>query len=263
MIVMTLTLTIVAVNTRIAIVKNPEAHRNAAMTPDRTIASPGLGDSQRLLLEALKRRGESTLAELEGSLDLAVETVRSHLQALVAQGLVERAGLLRSGPGRPRVRYRLAGAGEALFPRRDRELLSELAAFLLDSGHGALLEEFFFERLRRKRAEAEARLAGVAIDERLDAVAKLLSEDGFLAEVVTDAAGRHLRLCHCPLRELIEVSHLPCRAEMALVGELLGGSLRRESFIPDGASSCTYALGPAEAPRPLPTPANRRKRAAS
>ena len=48
--------------------------------------------------------------------------------------------------------------------------------------------------------------AGVPEAERLDAVAKLLSEEGFLAEVVSDATGRHLRLAHCPLRELVEVS---------------------------------------------------------
>lgn len=233
------------------------------MSPATTIASPGIGASQRALLEALKRRGESTLAELEGSVEVAAETVRSHLQALVAQGLVERSGLLRAGPGRPRIRYQLSEAGDALFPQRDRELLRELASFLLDSGHGALLEEFFTERLRRKRAEADARLAGVPESERLDAVAKLLSEEGFLAEVVTDAAGRHLRLGHCPLRELVEVSRLPCRAEMALVGELLGQPLHRESFIPDGAPSCTYAVGPAQPPRPRSTPAPRRRRAAS
>ena len=231
------------------------------MSSEGTIASPGIGASQCALLEALKRRGESTLAELEGSLELASETVRSHLQALVAQGLAERCGLLRSGPGRPRVRYRLTEAGEALFPRRDRELLRELASFLLDSGHGALLEGFFAARLRRKRAAAEARLADVPAKERLDAVAKLLCEDGFLAEVVTDDSGRHLRLCHCPLRELVEVSRLPCRAEMELVGELLGDTLQRESFIPDGAPSCTYAVGPQK--QPLITLTARRRRAAS
>lgn len=233
------------------------------MSPADTIASPGLGASQRALLEALKRRGESTLAELEGSLDLAAETVRSHLQALVAQGLVERSGLLRAGPGRPRIRYRLSEAGDALFPRRDRELLRELAQHLIDTGRGALLEQFFTDRLRRKRAEAEARLTGVPEAERLEAVAGLLSEEGFLAEVVTDAAGRHLRLAHCPLRELVEVSHLPCRAELALVGELLGRPLHRESFIPDGAPSCTYALGSAKPPRPRSTPTARRRRTAS
>lgn len=233
------------------------------MSPAGSIASPGIGDSQRALLEALKRRGESTLAELEGSLELAAETVRSHLQALVAQGLAERSGLLRSGPGRPRVRYRLTEQGDALFPRRDRELLRELATYLLDCGHGTLLEEFFTERLRRKRAEAESRLADLPDEARLDGVAKLLCEDGFLAEVVRDASGRHLRLGHCPLRELVEISRLPCRAEMALVGELLGAELHRESFIPDGAPSCTYAIGAEPRPRPLTTLAPRQRRAAS
>jgi len=226
-----------------------------------TIASPGIGASQRALLEALKRRGQSTLAELEGALDLAAETVRSHLQALVAQGLVERSGLLRSGPGRPRVRYCLTAAGEALFPRSEGELLRELAVFLVESGQGSLLEDFFAARLRRKRAAAEARLAEVPAEQRLDAVAKLLSEDGFLAEVVAGEAGRRLRLCHCPLRELVEVSRLPCRAEMELVGDLLGDALERESFIPDGAPSCTYAVVPkSRRPAALPT---RRRRAAS
>ncbi len=254
MIVMTLILTTAPVNARLV-----------AMTTAETIASPGIGASQRALLEALKRRGESTLAELESSVDLAAETVRSHLLALTSQRLVERSGELRSGPGRPRIRYRLSAAGDALFPQRDRELLREIATFLVETGHNALLEDFFAERLRRKRAEAEARLAAVPAHERLEAVARLLSEEGFLAEVVTDAgdAGPHLRLCHCPLRELVEVSRLPCRAEMALVGELLGSALRRESFIPDGAPSCTYGLEPAKPPRPRSTPVTRRRRATS
>lgn len=235
---------------------SPPRRAATAATP---IASPGIGASQRALLDALKRRGESTLAELEGSVDLATETLRSHLQALVGAGLVERAGLARAGPGRPRIRYRLAAAGEALFPRRDRELLSELATFLVDSGHGSLLEQFFTARLRRKRGEAEAKLAGIPEAERLDAVARLLTEDGFLAEVVAGPEGPRLRLAHCPLRDLVEVSRLPCRAELALVRGLLGRSLHRESFIPDGAPSCTYTLGAAQAPTPPSTPAARRR----
>jgi len=225
--------------------------------PSGAITSPGLGASQRALLEALKRRGEATLAELEGAVELAAETVRSHLQALVAQRLVERSGVVRAGAGRPRIRYRLAEGGEALFPRRERELLAELARFLIDSGRGALLEEFFAERLARKRADAEARLAGVPESGRLEAVARLLSEEGFLAEVADGPQGPRLRLAHCPLRELVEVSRLPCRAEMALVGGLLGQTLHRESFIPDGAPACTYAAGPI-APTRAPSRSDRR-----
>lgn len=209
-------------------------------------ATPGLGSSQRAVLETFKRQGESTLAQLELSVELAVETVRSHLQALEAQGLIERAGLERSGPGRPRVRYRLAAAGEALFPRGEGDLLRDLAAYLIRAGHTPLLEAFFEERLERKRSVARARLVDVPAEARPEAVAQLLSEEGFLAEVTSDDAGLALRLCHCPLRAVVDVTRLPCRAELALVRELLGDQpLERVSFIPDGAACCTYRIGQA------------------
>lgn len=207
------------------------------------ILGPGLGESQRALLDLLKRRGEATLAELEKELDLARETVRDHLKALAAQGLVERAGLRRHGPGRPQVVYRLASSGQELFPRREGQLLKELATFLLGRGHGELLQTFFEERVGRKRQELQRRISELDGAERFREVAKILSEEGFLAEVTDDGPDRfRLRLCHCPLREIVAVSHLPCRAEMTLVEELLGESLRRESFMPHGGSSCTYVL---------------------
>ena len=68
-----------------------------------------------------------------------------------------------------------------------------------------------------------------------------------MAEIESTATGSCLRLCHCPLREVVAVSHLPCRAEMALVEELLGEPLQRLSFMPDGASACTYSIGESKA----------------
>lgn len=207
------------------------------------IEGPGLGPSQRLLLERLKRLGTATLGDLEGDLGLARETVRDHLKALGAEGLVERAGLLREGPGRPQVLYRLSAQGERLFPRREGELLRELAGFLLEGGREDLLAAFFDRRAQGRRDRLRARVAGLDPERRLREVAAILTEEGFLAEITEPGGGSpRLRLCHCPLREVVAVSHLPCRAELALVEELLGRSLVRETFIPDGASACTYAL---------------------
>ena len=206
---------------------------------------PGLGASQRTLLERLKRRGESTLAELEEGSELARETLRSHLASLAEQGLVERAGLRRAGPGRPRVVYRLTPRGEALFPRREGELLAELAGHLLERGDRELLERFFTERVERKRTALTARCAGLDEPGKLREIARALSEEGFLAEErVMPGRQAELRLCHCPVRALVDVTQLPCRAEMNLVEEILGRPLERRSFIPDGAPSCTYVVLP-------------------
>lgn len=219
------------------------------------LRGPGLGESQRTLLELVKRRGEATLAELETGMEVARETVRSHLDSLTAQRLIERAGVRRRGPGRPQVVYRLSAQGEALFPRREGEMLAELARFLLESEHPELVEEFFIARTAAKRALSAGRLKDLGASDRLREIARSLSQEGFLAEAAFDGGEPiGLRLCHCPLRDLVTVTHLPCRAEMKLVEMLLGRQLVRTQFMPDGDTSCTYAL--AASPRRQRKPAS-------
>lgn len=201
----------------------------------------GLGDSQRELLLEVKRRGEATLGELAPAFDLATETLREHLNALTARGLIRRVGRRRDGPGRPAIVYALSEPGEALFPQREGELLRELAEHLSESGREDVLEEFFERRIARRRDEAESRLEGLEGEERVREIARILSEEGFMAEVESDGdGGVRLRLCHCPLKEMVAVSSLPCRAEIGYIEELLGRSLERSEYMPDGDHSCTY-----------------------
>lgn len=213
------------------------------------IIGPGIGESQRRLLELVKRAGECTLADLEAGMDLSRETLRIHLKSLAAQGLVERSGVQRAGPGRPHVLYRLTAAGDELFPRREGALLRELASFLLDQGQRDLLEEFFAARLVRKRRAAEAEIAGLEGRERLQKIADILSEDGFLAEIVDTASGPQLRLCHCPIQDLVAISDLPCRFELALIEGLVGDRPAREAFMPEGSHACVYSISSARAKR--------------
>ncbi|MEO8505409.1 MAG: hypothetical protein ABI609_16045 [Acidobacteriota bacterium] len=220
---------------------------------------PGLGESQRTLLELIKRAGEVTLAGLEHDIGVARETVRSHLAALVGARLVERSGVRRSGPGRPQIVYRLTAEGDALFPRREGELLADLARFLLANGQGGLLEGFFVERTERRRERLMKRVEGLDGGERLQEVARVLSEEGFLAELRTEsesesefesesksdtatAPAATLRLCHCPLRDLVAVTQLPCRFEQILLESLLGRSLERTGYRPDGDACCSYLV---------------------
>jgi len=184
---------------------------------------PGLGETQRLLLLALKRVGVATIAELREELDLAPATLREHLQTLALHGLVERRGTRRHERGRPEVVYGIAPAGEALFPRADATVLRELVQFLEREGQQVTLGRFFTERLARRRVEGLARVAGLAGAERLAEVARLFSEEGYMAEPGTAADGTPaLRMRHCPLRDVVATTDLPCRAEIALAQELAG-----------------------------------------
>jgi predicted ArsR family transcriptional regulator len=211
----------------------------------RAVRAPGLSASRRLLLDSLKRQGAATIAALGSEAGLNVETVRHHLRALGAQGLVERRGTQRTGPGRPEVVYGLSGAAEGLFPRREGEVLRALVVHMKDTGNEGLLTEFFDAYIGERREAALARLSHLEGRARVEEAARILSELGFMALAQGGADGSELRLCHCPLREVVGVTRIPCRAELGFVRELLGERLARLSYMPAGDASCTYRSGAA------------------
>jgi predicted ArsR family transcriptional regulator len=216
---------------------SPSVRRTA---PVPAVQAPGLSASQRQILDLLKRRGVSTIPALAAGVALNVETVRHHLRALASLGYAERRGTRAAGPGRPEVLYALTAAAEKLFPRREGEVLRELAAHLAATGNESLLQEFFDGYIGARRAGALARVAGLSGAARLEEIARILSELGFMASVEAVRGRPRLHLCHCPLRDLVEVSRVPCRAELGFIRELLGGELTRLAYMPAGDASCSY-----------------------
>lgn len=203
---------------------------------------PKLNSSQRTILDLLKHRGSLTVPALASTLDLNVETVRSHVKGLVREDLVRREGSVADGPGRPEIVYGLTADAERLFPRSEPEILRRLAGYLRRTDHQDLLDDFFDEWLGERREEAMARVAHLEGDERLDEVAAIMSELGFMALVERTDDAKRLRLCHCPMRSLIQETRMPCRAEIGFVRELLGEELRRETYIPAGDAACSYRM---------------------
>ncbi|MBI2406817.1 MAG: helix-turn-helix domain-containing protein [Gemmatimonadetes bacterium] len=194
----------------------------------------------RSLLDALKYRGRATVPELASDLDLNVETVRDHLRTLEGRELVRRDGTLQQGPGRPEIVFVLTAAAEALFPRREAEILRELAQFMVAHRQAPLLRDFFREYVSERREQGLARVEGLTGRKRVREVARIMDEMGFMP--VLEDHGDTLRLCHCPMRGLVEATDLPCREEIGLLRELLDGSLTRVSHMPHGDLACAYKV---------------------
>ena len=157
-------------------------------------------------------------------------------------GLVRREGTQRSGPGRPEVVYGLTAEADPLFPRREGETLRDLAAHLVKSGQAEVLREFFERRIGGRRADALARVRHLRGRARVAEVARIFSELGFMAVVEEDDGAPRLRLCHCPIRELVRSTRIPCVAEIGLIRRLLGEELTRVSYMPAGDTSCAYRM---------------------
>ena len=94
-----------------------------------------------------------------------------------------------------------------------------------------------------QREDVQARVRDLETNDRLEAVAEILTDQGFLADVVGSQTGPpRLRIYHCPLCGVVDVCQLPCQAESALLSDLLGARLERETYMPDGDAACTYAV---------------------
>lgn len=191
------------------------------------------------LLVHLKRAQPQTAKQLAAHLGVSLNAARHHLKELEAEGLVryERA---HRGVGAPAFSYRLSVAGEGLFPRRYRETLTALLDRIVER-HGreaavGLLEAHLAELAIQVRHE----LQGLSPQERLAAVARLRTEQGYMAEAsAVDSAGM-LTEHNCAIQAVAERFPEICEAEARFLAETLGAEVDRREHILGGCAACEY-----------------------
>lgn len=192
------------------------------------------------VLVQLKRGQRLTAKELASRLAVSLNAVRHHLKELEAEGLVSYEREHR-GIGAPVFLYSLSPAGEALFPRRYEETLTALLDRIVEregrEAAVALLEGHVAELAGRLHAE----LDGSRPEERLQIVARVRSEQGYMAEAGTAAGSAGVLTEHnCALQAIAERFPEICAAEARLLAEVLRADVDRREHILGGCPSCEY-----------------------
>jgi DeoR family suf operon transcriptional repressor len=193
------------------------------------------------VLVELKKAQPLTTRELASRLGTSLNAVRHHLKELEEQELVSYERQHR-GVGAPTFAYRLTPAGEALFPRRYDATLTSLLDDLVDlqgrEAAVALLEARYSAVAQRLQQELE----GSSPAERLQAVTRMLSEDGYMAEMSFTPGNTTLTEHNCAIQAVAERFPEICAAEAKLIAEVLGAEVYREKHILKGCSACEYRL---------------------
>jgi DeoR family transcriptional regulator, suf operon transcriptional repressor len=201
-----------------------------------------MGRARMGVLTALKTRGEATADQLAAELGLSVGAIRQQLGPLGDEGLVAHRDD-RLGRGRPRRWYCLAPAAEALFPKRYGQLTNQLLGFIGEADP-ALVAEAFDRRSRQRQVRAETRTAGLPFDEKVRELAKILDEDGYLAdcERVSDGVWRIAEL-NCAILDVASQHGMACGSELAFIRAVLSeASVERVSHILSGGHACAYEI---------------------
>jgi DeoR family suf operon transcriptional repressor len=191
-----------------------------------------------VLLE-LKRVGRLTARSLAERLGVSVNAVRHHLKELEAEGLVAYERVHR-GVGAPAYAYGLTADGEALFPRRYEATLTALLDRMIErdgrAAAVAMLESRFAELSSRLRTE----LVGRGPAERLQALGRALSEEGYMAEVGEQGGVATLTEHNCAIPVIAERFPEICAAEARFLAEVLDAEVDRREHMLAGCSTCEY-----------------------
>jgi DeoR family transcriptional regulator, suf operon transcriptional repressor len=194
-----------------------------------------------ILLELKKSQG-LTAKELATRAGVSLNAVRHHIKELEAERLIAYERLHR-GVGAPPFAYRLTTGGHALFPRRYEAALTEVLNQVVElQGRNAAvaLLEARYERLT-ERLQQELRGADSA--QKLKAMARLLSDDGYMAEASPAADDGGTLIEHnCAIQAVAERFPEICAAEAKFLAAVLGGEVQREHHILAGCSACEYRV---------------------
>ena len=178
------------------------------------INEPGVTAAQSRVLSTLRDAGRAlTLSELQEATGLHHNTLRGHLDALVAAGSASRIASRSGGRGRPAWAY--------LAREPEYAALAMALASGLDSGEGRALDP---AAVRGGRAWGERLRDQLgAVEDGRERVLLALAHTGFAPELAPGPDGDRVTLNACPLLDAAR-SHpaVVCAVHLGLVEGVLG-----------------------------------------
>lgn len=174
------------------------------MTDRRNTLALGLSRSR--VLDVLQQSAAPlAINEVATAVGLHPNTVRFHLDNLVAQGFAAREREGRERPGRPRALYRATLDAQRVGQRSYRLLAEILAGYLAKRGpESASAALHAGEAWGRLLTERPATSRHVDTGEATRQLVATLDDIGFDPEAVRSGRSRHVLLHHCPFREVAE-----------------------------------------------------------
>jgi len=193
----------------------------------------------RLILE----NGPITAFALSSRLGLTPAAIRRHLDALLAERMIEvrKARTYGTrGRGRPAKLFAITDAGRSAFEHAYDDLATNALRFL-----ARIRPEAVAEFAREQVADLEWRyrtaVQAAAPADRVEALAGALTADGYAASAGVSPSGGGQQLCqhHCPVAHVAAEFPQLCEAETEAFGRLLGTPVQRLATIAHGDGICT------------------------
>jgi predicted ArsR family transcriptional regulator len=193
------------------------------------------------ILQYLKENSGSTAQEIALALGVTAVAVRKHLEVLAVEGKVgvRRLPLPR---GRPKFVYELTGQTDSLFPKAYDRLAVDLLDEVVSMDGEEKLGRLFQVRNEKLVSQYMDRLGGKGFVEKLEELARLRDEEGYMAVLRHREGSFVLSEHHCPIYAIAQRFPAACACETELFKQVLETDVERETRLVDGEPCCTYRI---------------------
>ncbi|QYC42959.1 Helix-turn-helix domain protein [Nonomuraea coxensis DSM 45129] len=198
----------------------------------------------RLILE----HGPVAAAALGERLGLTPAAVRRHLDALLADGMIEPRTVRprgQRGRGRPAKLFAITDAGRSAFEHAYDDLAGSALRYLADRMGQDAVTDFARSQVSGLLKRLEPVMRAVPAEQRVQVLAQALSADGYAASASKAKSGGD-QLCqhHCPVAHAAAEFPQLCEAETEAFAQLLGTPVQRLATIAHGDGVCTTHVSP-------------------
>lgn len=196
--------------------------------------------TRNAVARSVLENGPSTAVAIGERLGLTPAGVRRHLDLLIEDGILEarepHSALVR-GRGRPSKVFVMTDAGREKFEHSYDDLAVAALKFISERSGAHVVDDF-----AHSRAEEIGRKAVVALEKsnnKNEALADFLTEQGYATTVHSRGLGEELCQHHCPIAHVAAEFPQLCEAETELFSQLLGTHVQRLATIAHGDGVCT------------------------
>nr|WP_229075309.1 ArsR family transcriptional regulator [Actinoplanes sp. DH11] len=221
--------------------------KNEVLIPVSAVASATASDGRTRdrVAQLLLKRGATTAAELGAELGLSPAAIRKHLDAMLAERLVEQRERRVDRPrgrGRPAKAFVLtAAAREDLNPHHYDGIATAALRWIAEHHGPEAISSFASAQVRalEERLKAAISITGSDPIARAEALAEALTAEGYAASATTIASGGQLCQHHCPVAHVAAEFPQLCDAETEVISRLIGTHVQRLATIAHGDGVCT------------------------
>lgn len=207
----------------------------------KNVTSNKKQSTRDVILHAIKSSNQATVEDLAEAADVSPVTVRHHLNALQADGLIE-ASSVRRKVGRPYYVYSISERGQELFPKRYVRLTSRLLDELKDRLPEAAVSEIFRGVVSRIVDEHRGEFEHLPFEDRLNYLVRLLADEGFLSSWEKTSDGYRFVEYSCPYLSIGNQHTEVCNFDRELILNVMQTPIRQHSCMLDGKNCCEFTF---------------------